>query len=314
LIIHRPTNSPAKMSGIEVGVAVVGAVAALVGAFRHGHSLYRDWKAAKRIENLEQSLTTGERQLQREYDVYFLRLGTRFASGDAVAVSELQGVIIVLQSHLIQVLQKSIQADRQGTTDLFRWRSNREKGGLTTDTSKLVEISDNARLDSIKALAALSQRLAPIPRSVPETAIATTKRTPIRRINHRPRPATFFCQGAVLLQENRHLHPEEISTPFRDDSNDIKQLCCDYCNGYLWPASSIRIEERSWVGTRFLNKSHTPMGPHRRTYVDLGCIFCDSIEVFRDDKELASHLKSFHTDSDFRKDCDSEAVIELVGK
>jgi hypothetical protein len=72
------------MSGIEIIVGVFGAVSALVSIFKHGHSLYRDWRAAKRSENLEQSLTLGERRVQNEYNAYFASLGARFASGDGM--------------------------------------------------------------------------------------------------------------------------------------------------------------------------------------------------------------------------------------
>ena len=77
----------AKMSGIEIIVEVFGAVSALVSIFKHGHSLYRDWKVARRTENLDQSLTLGERQVQNEYNRYFSSLGARFASGDGMFVS-----------------------------------------------------------------------------------------------------------------------------------------------------------------------------------------------------------------------------------
>jgi len=72
------------MSGVEVIIGVCGAVSALITVFKHAHSLYRDWEAAKRSERLDKSLTIGQRQLQEEYDAYFLRLGARFASGDGM--------------------------------------------------------------------------------------------------------------------------------------------------------------------------------------------------------------------------------------
>jgi hypothetical protein len=72
------------MSGIEIIVGVCGAVSALISVFKHGHSLYRDWRAARTSDNLDESLTTAQRQVQQEYNAYFLRLGAGFASGDGM--------------------------------------------------------------------------------------------------------------------------------------------------------------------------------------------------------------------------------------
>ena len=212
----------------------------------------------------------------------------------------MKDIIILLQSHLIIVLQSSVQSESRGTTGRwFRFGSNRRQGGGTTDTSRLVEVSDNARMDSIRVMTALSQRLEPIPPSVS---------TPTRS----KRPASFFCEGARLLQANRHLRSEAISTP--------SSQSCKYCNGYLWGLGwTTYIRQPGIVpfwqlSRRFWDKSHTPafLIPGKENLVRLGCIFCDSVEVFTAPVGLKNHLLEFHKDgsdfsSDFKNDCDISA-------
>jgi len=69
------------------------------------------------------------------------------------------------------------------------------------------------------------------------------------------------------------------------------------------------------LSRRFWDKSHTPMIPGSGTSVDLGCIFCDSVEVFTTPWGLVGHLQArgFHKDgsdfsSDFKNDCDISAL------
>lgn len=73
------------MSGIEV----VAVVAGIVSAFTASVSFYHSWqqKKAERIiqaqnKTLEVSLTTGGKAVQTQYDVFFGRLGQKFAAGD----------------------------------------------------------------------------------------------------------------------------------------------------------------------------------------------------------------------------------------
>jgi hypothetical protein len=287
------------MSGIEVIAGVFAAVSSLVTIFKHGHSLYRDWKAAKESEDLSQSLTTGGRQVQQEYDAHFMRIGSRFASGDGtyvilnvvtdnveIAVSELKDVIIVMQSQLIAVLQASIRSEGGGVIRLFR--RNR-----TTDHSRLADISDTARRDSIRALAALSQRLsAPVPCSISEP-VGNTPST---------RPADFFCKGARRLQANRFLSGDKVS---KTTSKARHVVLCNYCCGIHWLEGQLIVDGITWkMNLRFMQKSHLPMLGPWRNYVDFGCTFCESQERFESRARLISHLEEFHTCSEFKEDCD----------
>jgi len=179
--------------------------------------------------------------------------------------------------------------------------SNRRRGGVTPDMSRLVQISDSARLDSIRSLSALSQRLAPIPRSVTTPLPSVTTNTSINHTPYDPRRASFFCKGAQLLQENRNLRDEDISTPC---SQNLR--CCSYCNGYLWIGCGYFYlgSSGNWEATsRFLNKSHAPWTADLKASPRFGCIFCDSIEEFGL-PELCVHLPTIHSESDFRNDRD----------
>src|SRR5277367_1351567 len=223
----------------------------------------------------------------------------------------------------IMVLQSSVQSESRGTTGRrFRLGSSRRQGDtIPTDMSGLMEISDNARLDSIRVMTALSQRLAPIPRSVSEptpsfTVNTTINRTPTRSATTQRRPASFFCQGALLLQQGRNLRAEDICTRFSSS--------CKYCNGDLWALPEPPeiqtiwgLSKKNWrkshtpeiqtiwgLSKRFWYKSHTPVAPGS-TFVDFGCIFCDSVEVFICYGDLAKHLLDYHQDNmGFITDCD----------
>jgi hypothetical protein len=304
------------MSGIEIIVGVFAAVSSLVTIFKHGHSLYRDWKASKKSEELSQSLTTGEHQLQHEYNAHFKIIGSQFASGDGrtvglnvatdtvdIAVSQLKDVIIVMQSELISVLQASIRSESGGVINLFRKIRIR-----TTDHPRLINISDTARRDSIRALAALAQRLAPVPRSISEPAAntpSTNEPTSGRALGATTRrPAGFFCQGARHLQENRSNSEADISRRI--------QKRCDHCGGVLYAEGMFNV---CWLGNpkinpRFVNKSHLPLQAPRAkvSMVELGCIFCESQQRFESYYYLWQHMKDFHTASEFEKDCDLVVV------
>jgi hypothetical protein len=82
-----------------------------------------------------QSLATGQRRLQIEYDKHLTRLGPRFASGDGIYIqlvctnfveiagSKLKDIIIIVESQLIAVLQACAEGDREfGTVQLMEFR------------------------------------------------------------------------------------------------------------------------------------------------------------------------------------------------
>lgn len=139
-----------------------------------------------------------------------------------IAVSQLKDVIIVMQSEFIAILQASIRLESRGLFRNFRIR---------TANPRLLAISDTARPDSISALAALAQRLAPVPRSISAPAAnnpATNRPTSVRTL----RPASFFCEGARHLQANRYSSEENIST-----------LQPSHC-GQLWPEGTCALPYR----------------------------------------------------------------------
>lgn len=207
------------------------------------------------------------------------------------------------------VLQTSVESERRGTTRWFRLGRNRPRGNVTTEMSGLVQISDTARLDSIRSLVALSQRLSPIPRSVPAplpsfTANTTIDLLPNRSITYRRRPSSFFCEGARLLQENRPLREGDVSKSVSWKGSSGWWLRCNYCDGLLWARTySLEQIKQHEITLRFFNKSHTPCTDFER-FVFLGCIFCDSMEVFTSGAALIKHLEEFHADGDFRNEHD----------
>lgn len=120
------------------------------------------------------------------------------------------------------VLQSSAQSENRGA---IRWfglpGNNRRQGSVTTDTSRLVEISDNARVDSIKVMTELSQRLAPIPRSVSEptpsfTAHLTAKlrvRALLRLCSHNCDIIRAFVKGRGAAEMSSGYPPPRLSVP-----------------------------------------------------------------------------------------------------
>ena len=78
------------MSGLEL-VAVVACVAAVVSAYQDGTELVKKYKAKRQArkaqqeettQELELSLTRGERTVQDQYNRDFRRFGQSFAEGD----------------------------------------------------------------------------------------------------------------------------------------------------------------------------------------------------------------------------------------
>jgi hypothetical protein len=116
----------------------------------------------------------------------------------------LKDVIIVLQSHLIMVLQTSVESEHRGTTRWIRLGRNRPRGNVGTDMSGLVKISDNGRLASIRSLAALSQRLSPISRSVAAPLPSFTT-----NLKYRPRTQPKYTLPASLLLQRSPLTSRE---------------------------------------------------------------------------------------------------------
>jgi len=69
-------------------LAIVGATAAVVSAFRDGLDMFKSWrkkrKEARRVQvaQVEQSLERNPPEVERDYKQYVSQLGPRFERGD----------------------------------------------------------------------------------------------------------------------------------------------------------------------------------------------------------------------------------------
>ncbi len=77
------------MSGIEIGIAVVGAVAALITAYKDAGGIVGNIKERRRAKGalppsiaLEQSLQEGQEEIERITAKGIQRFGTEFEQGD----------------------------------------------------------------------------------------------------------------------------------------------------------------------------------------------------------------------------------------
>lgn len=77
------------MSGIEIGIAVVGAVAALITAYKDGGSIVGSIKERRKAKGalppsvaLEESLQEGQEEIERIAAKGIQRFGTEFEQGD----------------------------------------------------------------------------------------------------------------------------------------------------------------------------------------------------------------------------------------
>ncbi|KAF2421040.1 hypothetical protein EJ08DRAFT_597888 [Tothia fuscella] len=141
--------------------------------------------APKQIEDghVKDSLGASGPLIRREYDRDFAQLGPRFAHGDAITQTQLQGQVITLQSTVIGLLEDALYT------------------GRVADINKLYNASELAREGSIAALQGQAQRLlqaAPIKRPLMQS---------MRRISSTPTLAIARSQHPQQLQKQKTLPP-----------------------------------------------------------------------------------------------------------
>ncbi|KAK0609501.1 hypothetical protein B0T17DRAFT_512602 [Bombardia bombarda] len=112
--------------------------------------------------DLRDSLEYGGPTVQREFDHHYAHMGPRFAKGDLLAQTQLQGQVITLQGSVIKLLEEALFS------------------GNPIDINKLYNASEFAREGSIRALRDQYQRL--------QQALPVQRRPigPVRRISSTP--------------------------------------------------------------------------------------------------------------------------------
>lgn len=168
------------------------------------------------------------------------------------------------------------------------------------DCSQFLLISDFARVESIKSLAALFQRLTTVT-PLPDLSKATPE----------PGGPGAFCVGAVIMQRDKERRGRDIT----ESSGSCK---CQYCG------SIIDLRDRSlkvgwmfnpeWVVTAdFIAKSHIPIVGRPRDLFSYGarkddlwasyrCVICEGKTVYTTADGLVKHLKKHVWTSAFRGD------------
>ncbi|KAK4943552.1 hypothetical protein LTR10_016846 [Elasticomyces elasticus] len=106
------------MSGIEIGIAVVGAVAALITAYKDGGSIVNNIKARRKAKGalppsvaLEESLQEGQEEIERIAAKGIQRFGTEFEQGDDIAHRALQALTIEVQASFLHHLTLASKDD-----------------------------------------------------------------------------------------------------------------------------------------------------------------------------------------------------------
>ena len=204
--------------------------------------------------------------------------------GVEIARLELMNIVIKMQGVLITLLQLS--------------SSSRPVSML--DCSNFLHISDSSRVESIKSLAALFQRLTT---SDPLSSLSKSSA-------HSTDPSAF-CIGATILQLDQARRGRHIT----ETSGSCK---CQYC-GYI-----IDLRDRfvkvgwmfnpEWVVTAdFLAKSHIPIvgvpqdlfayGARKDDlWASYRCVICTSKAVYTTADGLVKHLRKHAWTGAFRSD------------
>jgi hypothetical protein len=167
--------------------------------------------------------------------------------------------------------------------------------GISLDMSTLQTISDSSRLDSIKSLASLFQRLTttPLPTSLPSPS------------------STLFCLGARIMQQDANLRSRSIT----EHNGSCK---CRYCGSVVDLRNhSFKVGwvfSPEWTVTAdFLATSHVPGGGTVRDgwaygavekdfWASYCCVFCDTGTVYLNVEGLVKHLRKHVWMSAFRTD------------
>ncbi|KAK5204711.1 hypothetical protein LTR41_009567 [Exophiala xenobiotica] len=106
------------MSGIEIGIAVVGAVAALITAYKDAGGIVGNIKDRRKAKGalppsiaLEQSLQEGQEEIERIAAKGIQRFGTEFEQGDDIAHRALQALTIEVQATFLHHLVMASKDD-----------------------------------------------------------------------------------------------------------------------------------------------------------------------------------------------------------
>jgi len=106
------------MSGIEIGIAVVGAVAALITAYKDAGGIVGNIKDRRKAKGalppsiaLEQSLQEGQEEIERITAKGIQRFGTEFEQGDDIAHRALQALTIEVQATFLHHLVMASKDD-----------------------------------------------------------------------------------------------------------------------------------------------------------------------------------------------------------
>ncbi|KAK6366467.1 uncharacterized protein PV06_02548 [Exophiala oligosperma] len=99
------------MSGVEIGIAVVGAIAALITAYKDAGGIVGNIKARRKAKGalppsfaLEESLKEGQEEIERITAKGIQRFGTDFEQGDDIAYGALQALTIEVQATFLHHL------------------------------------------------------------------------------------------------------------------------------------------------------------------------------------------------------------------
>jgi hypothetical protein len=81
--VQKMVNIGEVVDGITT---VFDTIRTVAGVYQQGRSLIRELRNSSNSEDLSQSLTVRELQVQNDYDGHVRRIGRRFESGDVVLV------------------------------------------------------------------------------------------------------------------------------------------------------------------------------------------------------------------------------------
>ncbi|EHY53711.1 hypothetical protein HRR83_003926 [Exophiala dermatitidis] len=106
------------MSGVEIGIAVIGAVAALVTAYKDAGGIVAKIKERRNARGalppsvaLEESLDEGHQEIERITAKGIKRFGADFEQGDDIAHRALQSLTIEVQASLLRHLTLAVKDD-----------------------------------------------------------------------------------------------------------------------------------------------------------------------------------------------------------
>ncbi|EXJ86804.1 hypothetical protein A1O3_03758 [Capronia epimyces CBS 606.96] len=106
------------MSGVEIGIAVIGAVAALITAYKDAGGIVRNIKERRKARGglppsvaLQESLDEGYQEIEKITAKGVKRFGSGFEQGDDIAHRALQSLTIEVQASLLRHLTLASKDD-----------------------------------------------------------------------------------------------------------------------------------------------------------------------------------------------------------